>query len=113
MQGGPVGRLIKWFFILAFAAVLVGTGSYAAARFASGSILGPKTPIEGRAVRFAFEGVEKLPGSPRAWVFTYDRVRLPGVQSVEIIISPSGKVLSLRPRDLEQRLINYRKSLEP
>lgn len=108
-----MGRLFKWLVIGVFALGLLAGGSYAAARFRSGSILGPKTPVEGRSVRFAFEGVERLAGSPRAWIFSYNRVRLEGVRRVELIISPTGKVLSITPRDLERRLDAYRASLEP
>jgi len=108
-----VGRLFKLLLILAFATGLLAGGSYASARFASGSILGPKTPVEGRSVRFAFEGVSSLQGSPRAWIFSYNRVRLTGVRRVEIVISLTGKVLSVTPGDLEQRLDAYRASLDP
>ena len=108
-----MSRPFKWFLILVFATGLLAGGSYSAARFASGSILGPKTPVEGRAVRFAFAGVNSLEGSPRAWVFEYNRVRLPGIQKVEIVISPTGKVLSVKPRDLERHLDAYWEALEP
>jgi hypothetical protein len=112
-RGDLVGRLFKWLLILVFAIGLAVGGSYSSARFASGSLLGPKTPVEGRSVRFAFEGVSSLAGSPRAWVFTYNRVRLPDVHRVEIVISLTGKVLSVTPRNLEQRLDAYEASLEP
>ena len=69
--------------------------------------------VEGFSWTFAYEGVEGLEGTPRAWVFTYDRVRLPGVNRARIVVSPTGKVLSTTPPDLEQRIERYKASLEP
>jgi len=106
-------RLISWLFVLAFAACLLALGSYAGARFKAGQLLGPASPVSGPSSAFAFEGVQGVPGSPRAWVITYSQVRLPGVRRVRIVVSLTGKVLSVTPRDLEVRLAAYRRSLEP
>ncbi len=106
-------RAIKWLVLVAFAVALVGTGSYAGARFTAGNLLGPRPPVEGRTSTFAYEGVEFLKGNPRAWVFTYSRVQLPGVRRVQIVVSVTGRLLAVRPADLEARLAAYRRSLEP
>lgn len=106
-------RAIRWLLLIAFAIVLVGTGSYAGARFTAGNQLGPRSPVEGRTSSFAYQGVDFVKGNPRAWVFTYSQVRLPGVRRVQIVVSVTGRLLAVRPTDLEARLAAYRRSLEP
>jgi len=109
-----VRRVIKALFWLAFALAIVGTGSYASARFTAGELVGgPRSPVEGRTSTFAFRGVESVKGNPRAWVLTYSRVRLPGVNRVRVVVSVAGKLLAVQPPDLEARLAAYRRSLEP
>lgn len=103
-------RLIIWAIFLG---AIAAAGSYAGARFKAGQVLGRRPPVEGFSWTFAYEGVQGLEGTPRAWVFTYDRVRLPGVNQARIVVSLTGKVLSTTPRDLEQRIERYKASLEP
>jgi hypothetical protein len=111
--GDAVRRVIRWLILLAFFGTIAGTGSYAGARFKAGQILGPNSPVEARTSTFAYEGVQDLAGKPRAWVFTYSRIRLEGVRRVRIVVSLTGKVLSVQPPDLERRLDLYRQSLMP
>jgi len=106
-------KLIKWLFIIGFVGVLLTGGSYAAARFQVGRLVGPNPPLAGRAVEFAYRGVEGLPGRPRLWVFTYGSTRLPGIRSATIYVSPTGKLVGTRPADLEARLAAWEQSQEP
>ncbi len=106
-------RIIRWLILIAFFGIVAGTGSYAGARFTAGKLLGPRPPVEGRTSTFAYRGVDNLRGNPRAWVFTYSRVRLPGVSRAQIVVSPTGKLLASLPPDLEERIAAYRRSLEP
>jgi hypothetical protein len=106
-------RLFKWLFVLAFVAGLAAAGSYAGARFTAGRLLGTEPPVSGRTIQFAYKGVETLPGKPRAWVFTYTQSRLPGVRTVTIYVSPTGKLITTRPRDLAARLDAWAKAQEP
>jgi hypothetical protein len=108
-----VRRIIRLLIWVVFFVLVAGVGSYAGARFKAGQLLGPKSQVEGRTWTFAYQGVEGLEGNPRAWVFTYNQVRLPGVRQVRIVISPGGKVLSVIPRDLERRIAAYKESLNP
>lgn len=103
-------RLLIWAL---FFGAIAAAGSYAGARLKAGQVLGRRPPVEGFSWEFAFQGVEGIPGEPRAWVFTYNRVRLPGVRQARIVVSPTGKVLSTTPPDLEQRIERYKASLEP
>lgn len=106
-------RIIRLLIWAIFFGVIAGAGSYAGARFKAGQLLGRRPPVDGFSWTFAYEGVEGLEGTPRAWVFTYNRVRLPGVSRARIVVSLAGKVLSTTPPDLEQRIERYQASLEP
>lgn len=106
-------RLIKFLFIVALLCGGVAIYSYLGARYAAGRLLGTDPPLTGRTVRFAFTGVPDLPGAPRAWVFSYSQSRLPGVRRAQIFISPTGRVMATRPRDLEARVDAWEKSRLP
>ena len=106
-------RFIRILIWVAFFGAIAAAGSYAGARFKAGQVLGRRPPVEGFSWTFAYQGVEGLAGQPRAWVFTYDRVRLPGVRQVRIVVSVTGRILSLTPPDLERRIEAYKASLEP
>ena len=106
-------RVISWLIWIVFAALLLGVGSYAGARFKAGQFLGPNSPVRAPVSTFAYNGVQSLPGKPRAWVFTYTQVQLPGVSRVRIVVSPRGRILSVSPPDLEAKLDAYRRSFEP
>jgi hypothetical protein len=106
-------RLISWLIRIVFVILLLGVGSYAGARFKAGQLLGPRSPVSSPVSAFAYQGVQDLPGKPRAWVFTYSQIRLPGVTRVRIVVSPTGRVLAVTPRDLEDRIEAYRRSFEP
>lgn len=104
--------VVKVLVVLAFVGGLVALGSYAGARATAGKLLGNDPPVSDRTISFAFSGVEGLPNKPRAWVFSYATNQL-GVRSVEIYISPSGKVIATQPRNLAARLEAYESSREP
>lgn len=94
-------------------AILLGASSYAGAQFKARQLLGPRSPVGAPASTFAYRGVQDLRGKPRAWVFTYSQIRLPGVRHVRIVVSPTGRVLAVTPPDLRERLEAFRQSLEP
>ena len=106
-------RLISWLIRIAFVLVLLGGSSYAGAQFKARQLVGPRAPVREPATTLAWEGVQDLPGKPRAWVVTYSQIRLPGVRRVRIVVSLTGRVLSVAPSDLGERLEEYRRSLEP
>jgi hypothetical protein len=108
-----MGRLIKLLLIASLAASGFAGYSYLSARFTVGQMLGPNPPLSGRTIVFAYRGAPELPGQPRAWIFTYARSELPGVRRVQIFVSPTGKVIATRPRDLEARLLAWEKSRLP
>ena len=105
-----MGKLIKFLFIVGMAAVLAGGGSYAAAYFAQGKIVGVDDPIGARTVKLYVQGFDSLPGKPRVWVFRYAGGKVNGVRSATIIVTLSGKVLVTRPADLQDRIEHWRDS---
>ncbi|OGU29633.1 MAG: hypothetical protein A3K13_01190 [Gemmatimonadetes bacterium RIFCSPLOWO2_12_FULL_68_9] len=106
-------RLFKFVLIAALLAAGFAAYSYLGARFTAGRLLGVSPPLTGRTVEFNFEGVPDLPGTPRAWVFTYSRSKLPGVARAQIFISYNGRVIATRPRDLQARLLAWEKMRLP
>jgi hypothetical protein len=108
-----LGRLFTWLFRIGLVVGLLAAGSFAGAQFKARQLLGPRSPISESQTSFAWKGVQDLPGKPRAWVFTYERIRLPGVRRVRIVVSPRGRILAVSPPDLREQLEAYRRSLEP
>ncbi len=106
-------KILKWLFLAAFVAGLGAAGSYAGARLNAGKLLGSKPPLTGRTVQFAFEGVPDLPGTPRAWIFTYPVSRLPGVRSATIYVSITGGIIATKPANLDQLIDVWERSQEP
>jgi len=106
-------RLTTWLIRIVVVLGLFAAGSFAGAQFKARQLVGPRSPVREPATTFAYKGVQDLPGKPRAWVVTYSRSRLPDVRRVRIVVSLTGRVLSVTPPDLEDRLDAYGRSLEP
>lgn len=106
-------RLFQALLILALLAAGFAAYSYLGARVTAGRLLGTNPPLSGRTIHFNFQGVPDLPGTPRAWVFTYSRSRLPGVTRAQIFISYTGGIIATRPRDLPARLQAWVKTRLP
>jgi hypothetical protein len=101
-------RLVKLLAMVALIAGAVYGSSYVGARTTAAKFLGPRAPNLGaRTVQFAFDGVQQLPGHPRAWVVSYGPTSIPGAGTIRFYISPVGKILRVYPPDLEQRLEPY------
>jgi hypothetical protein len=108
-----VGRIVKGLFWITLLCGLLAFGSYAGARLAAGRLVGTGKPLAGRETQFAFKGVERLPGRPRAWVFTYSISQLPGVARATIYVSPTGAILAMQPADLDARIDAWERAREP
>ncbi len=106
-------RLIKFVLIVAVLCVAFAAYSYLGARFTVGRMLGPEAPLSGRTIQFAYKGAPELPGRPRVWVFTYNRSKLPGVTRAQIYVSFNGRIVTTRPRDLDQLLFAWEKTRLP
>ena len=106
-------RLIKWGMMLAVLGGVLAAVSYVGARATAGQFVGSDSPLGRRTIRFAFAGISGLETTPRAWVFTYGSTNLPGVERAQIIVSATGKLLAIRPPDLERRLEQRAKSWMP
>ena len=102
--------MLKLFlFLLVIGGGLVG-GSYAGARFTAGKVVGPQPPAEIGKVqtRFAYDGIDNLPGKPRAWVVTYGPTRIPGVRRIEIYVSVTGQLLGTQPKGVDALIAPFR-----
>lgn len=100
-----MGKFLKRIAILAFAGGLLYGASYVGARAKVGTMLGETSRDMGeRSIRFVWDGVQTLPGKPRAWEFTYSQARIYMSRPVMIYISPTGQILGTVPADLDRRL---------
>ena len=107
-------RLIKLIFVLALVGASLAGMSYAGAGIKAGTFLGSKAPVGDREIKFYYKGVQELPGRPKAWLVTYRSSQLPGAPFVQIIVSPTGRVIATRPADLDRRVEAWeKKSLPP
>lgn len=95
-------------FLIAVIAASLAGASYAGARFTAGKMIGPNHPLGPVDARFAFAGVPGLPSKPRAWIMAYPSARGYGRGGAEIYVSPTGKLLGTKPRDLARRLESQR-----
>lgn len=106
-------RLIKLIFVLALVGAALAGMSYAGAGIRAASFVGAKAPVGNRQIKFYYEGVRGVPGRPKAWVVTYRSSQLPGAPFVQVIVSPTGRVLATRPPDLDRRVEEWEKRRLP
>ncbi len=106
-------KLIKLIFVLALVGAALGGISYAGAGIKAASFVGTNAPVSNREIKFDYEGVRGLPGRPKAWVVTYRSSQLPGAPLVQIIVSPTGRVIATRPPDLDRRVEAWEKNSLP
>lgn len=114
-----MGKVIKLLLLLGAIGGLLSTASYLGARFTAGKVTGATPPLSNRTIYFqgwrppGFEGVAELQGSPRAWVIHYGRTQLPGIGQATIYVSPTGRLIATRPRDLDSRIEAWERAQEP
>ena len=103
-----MGTLFKYLVILALLVGLATGGSYAAAYFAQGEIVGVDDPLGPRQDKLWWQGYDSLPGKPRVWVFNFSGGSVPGVRTAQIIVDLKGNVVLTKPRDLKERVERWR-----
>ena len=106
-------RFIKLIFVLAAIGAALAGMSYAGAGIRAASFVGTKAPVGNREIKFYDKGVPGVAGMPKAWVVTYRSSQLPGAPIVQIVVSPTGKVLATRPPDLGRRVEEWEKRRLP
>ena len=100
-----MARLIWLLLTVALGGALVGAASWTAASARVSDMLGAPPPQMGnRYTTFLWEGMQRVPGQPKAWLFTYGPTKIPGARNVKIWVSPLGKLLKTEPADLQQKL---------
>ena len=108
-----MGRILKWTVILVMVAGLLTAGSYAAARFRVGQILGPEPPNMGQ--RTITLGFDSIPGASKkrfVWSFSWSPTPWTGRRPVRIWVTLSGEVLRTDPRNLDALVEQYYKAKE-
>jgi hypothetical protein len=103
-----MARLIWWTMILAGVAALLFGASWAAAYASVGNLLGAPPPEMGRQTTiFLWKGMPRTRGHPRAWYFGFGPTLIPGAPSVQVYVSPIGRILRTEPPDLPARLRSF------
>jgi hypothetical protein len=96
---------MRGLFLLAVIVAALAGASYAGARFTAGRLIGAGPHGFGSpTTHFAFGGIRSLPAQPRGWVLAYRDAREFGPSGAEIYVSPTGRLLGTRPKNLAQRL---------
>ncbi len=108
-----MARLIKFSFVVALAAALLGGGSYAVAWLAVGKLVGPRGPLGGRSVELAYSESRAGSNHSPGWIFTYGRSQLQHVREAKVYVSLTGDVTSTSPRDLARRIEAWEKTMKP
>jgi hypothetical protein len=108
-----VYKLFKGLAALGFICTLLAAGSYAGTHVTAGRILGPSRPLTNRASSFSFAGVEQVNDRRFVWIVHFAASRLPGVKRATLYISPTGRLLAMRPPDLDARLDAWERSRNP
>ncbi len=106
-------KLIRLIFVLALVGAALGGMSYAGAGIKAASFVGTNAPVSNREIKFDYEGVRGLPGRPKAWVVTYRSSELPGARTVQIVVSPTGRVIGTRPPNLDRLVEDWEKRRLP
>ena len=106
-------KLIRLIFVLALVGATLGGMSYAGAGIRAASFVGTNAPVSNREIKFDYEGVRGLPGRPKAWVVTYRSSELPGARTVQIVVSPTGRVIGTRPPNLDRLVEDWEKRRLP
>lgn len=106
-------RLIKWFTILAFVVLLATAFSYAGMRLRVGQLIGhANVAFVQRQITFGRDSIPGV-GRPLAWKVTWAEVRMPGTSRATVWVSPTGKILAVRPVNLDARIDAWQRSREP
>lgn len=106
-------RFFKWFAILAFLGLIATGISFMGMRLKVGQLIGDADfAFVQRSVRFAKDSIPGQ-GERYVWAVTWGAVRLPGIRTATVWVSPTGNVIATDPADLEARIAAYERSREP
>jgi hypothetical protein len=101
-----------WLILVAAFVGLVFTGvSWAAAFTAVGTFLGAPPPQMGsQTTSIEWPGISHLKDRPPLWRFAFSPTVIPGAATVRIYLDPLGHIVATEPRDLEARLVAFRRT---
>ena len=105
-----ISRLFWYLVMLALAAGVVLGASWAIAFNTVGTLLGAPPPRMGhQQTRIIWADPRKTPTQPYIWRYSFEPSVIPGAPSVEIDLSPLGRIVNTFPPDLEGRLKAFRR----
>ncbi len=96
-----MARLMWYLLCLALVVALVVGASWALAYNTVAGLLGSPPPEMGtQTTTFLWDGVTTQRGHPRAWRFVFVGTHIPGAPTVQIYVSPIGRLIQATPPDL-------------
>jgi hypothetical protein len=106
-----MARLFWLVVILAFVGLLAMGASWAAAYTSVGTLLGAPPPRMGtQTTTFLWRDLPKLRERPAVWRFVWSPTAIPGATTVRIYVGPWGRIVSLEPGDLVDRLVAFHRT---
>jgi hypothetical protein len=110
-----MARLVWYLLILAFVALLVAGASWAVAYNSVGTLLGAPPPQMGTqhtSIQWQgqWHGLAQLREHPPVWRFAFAPTVIPGASAVRIYVTPLGRIVQTEPKDLEARLVAFRRT---
>jgi hypothetical protein len=104
-----MARLFWLVLMLACAAALAAGVSWITASVAVNSLLGSPPPQMGnQSSSFLWDGMPQLPDHPRVWRFAFGPTQIPGAPSVQIYVTPLGRIVETEPGNLAALLKAFR-----
>jgi hypothetical protein len=104
-----ISRLFWYLVILALAFALVLGASWAIAFNTVGGLLGAPPPNMGhQSTQVLWGDPRRTPTQPWVWRYSFEPTVIPGAPSVQIEVSPLGRIVRTFPPDLESRLKAFR-----
>jgi hypothetical protein len=105
-----MARLFWLVLMLAFVGALLAGASWAVAYNSVGGFLGAPPPQMGtQHTSIQWHGFSQLREHPPEWRFSYGPTVIPGASTVRIYVNPWGRIVATEPRDLEARLVAFRR----
>jgi hypothetical protein len=106
-----MARLFWLVVILSFVGALAMGASWAAAYSSVGTLLGAPPPRMGaQTTTFLWRDLPQIPKKAAVWRFAFSPTAIPGATRVQIHVGPWGRIVSIEPRDLVERLVAFHRT---
>jgi hypothetical protein len=106
-----MARLFWFLLIAAFVGLLATAVSWAFAYNSVATLLGAPPPQMGtQHTSIRWHSLSQLRERPPEWRFAFAPTVIPGASSVRIYVNPWGRIVETEPKDLEAKLVAFRRT---